>query len=209
MSQVWWKCFASNNLESKQLVRQLQVQRQRLNGHVSPVSQKYVSNMSTSQVDEKPYTPTGKIKNKILTLKQTKDIIEEIYESKNKYDVTCMENRIPRETMEQHMYTYLNQKYGLKSLILEMASALHHSVLKYADEDNECAVFYKIVKNEIDEEFRFVQQQLKESVADLLRVHLKGKYQSKLDSDIQVIYQKKMESVLVVCFFIVSVIKHD
>ncbi len=82
-----------------------------------------------------------------------------------------------------------------------MASALHHSVVKYKEEDNECAVFYKIIKNEVDEEFRFVQKQLKETVADLLKVHLKGKYQSKLDSEVQMMYQKKIESVLVVCLY--------
>ena len=49
-----------------------------------------------------------------LTLKQMKDIIEEIYTSKSKYDQRCIEAKLPRETMEQHMYTYLNQKYGLK-----------------------------------------------------------------------------------------------
>lgn len=49
-----------------------------------------------------------------LTLKQIKDVIEEIYVSKTKYDQRCVEAKIPRETMEQHMYTYLNQKYGLK-----------------------------------------------------------------------------------------------
>jgi hypothetical protein len=49
-----------------------------------------------------------------LTLKQLKDIIEEIYISKTKYDQRCIESKLPRETMEQHMYTYLNQKYGLK-----------------------------------------------------------------------------------------------
>jgi len=52
-----------------------------------------------------------------LTLKQMKDVIEEIYNSKAKYDQRCLEAKLPRETMEQHMYTYLNQKYGLKVCI--------------------------------------------------------------------------------------------
>lgn len=56
--------------------------------------------------------------NRQLTLKQLKDIIEEIYNSKTKFDQKCYENHLPRETMEQHLYTYLNQKYGLKSLII-------------------------------------------------------------------------------------------
>lgn len=51
---------------------------------------------------------------RILTVKMLKDMIYEIYNSKESYDKKCNENRLPRETMEQHMYSYLNQKYGLK-----------------------------------------------------------------------------------------------
>ena len=55
-----------------------------------------------------------------LTLKQMKETIEEIYVSKQRNDKKYKEMKIPRETMEQHMYTFLNQKYGLKALIIEL-----------------------------------------------------------------------------------------
>lgn len=35
-----------------------------------------------------------------LTLKQLKDVVEEIYNSKTKYDKRCIESKLPRETME-------------------------------------------------------------------------------------------------------------
>jgi len=47
--------------------------------------------------------------------------------------------------------------------------------------DNSVAVFGKITRNEIDEEFRFVQKQLCDTTADLLRVHLKAKFALKSD----------------------------
>jgi Ca2+-binding EF-hand superfamily protein len=53
-------------------------------------------------------------------------------------------------------------------------------------------VFGKILRNEIDEEFRLVQKQLKETVAELLRVYLKGKYPLKRDDDITGIIKKRM-----------------
>ena len=59
-------------------------------------------------------TPVGSTAVRALTLNQLKDMIEEIYNSKSKYDQKYTEAKLPRETMEQHMYTYLNQKYGLK-----------------------------------------------------------------------------------------------
>jgi len=43
-----------------------------------------------------------------------KEVVSELYESKLKYDKMYIDSNLPRETMEQHMYTYLNQKYGLK-----------------------------------------------------------------------------------------------
>ena len=51
---------------------------------------------------------------RIFTKKMLLDIIVEIYESKKQYDMVNIENKMPNETLEQHMYSYLNQKYGLK-----------------------------------------------------------------------------------------------
>ena len=44
-------------------------------------------------------------------------MIDEIYDSKTHFDKKCIENKMPKETMEQHMYTFLNHKYGLKVYI--------------------------------------------------------------------------------------------
>eukprot|EP00937_MAST-01D_sp_MAST-1D-sp2_P001185 g1185.t1 len=119
-----------------------------------------------------------------ISLRQLKDHIEAIYASKIKFDLKCSQAQLPRETMEQHMYTYLNQRYGLKSLIVDHASAIVKAVNKCAKQDNDVAVFGKILRNEIDEEFRFVQKQLKQTVNELLRVYLKGKYPLKADREI-------------------------
>jgi hypothetical protein len=54
------------------------------------------------------------------------------------------------------MYTYLNQKYGLKSLIIEWASTLINGIRSYLRDDHEVTLFGKILKNECDEEFRFI-----------------------------------------------------
>ena len=68
-----------------------------------------------------------------LTLKQLKDMIEEIYTSKSKYDQKYADAKLPRETMEQHMYTYLNQKYGLKVLIFFLS--LNVVVMNFSEFD--------------------------------------------------------------------------
>ena len=48
--------------------------------------------------------------------------------------------------MEQHLYTYLNQKYGLKSLIVEHASAVIRASNKYEAVDNDVAVIVKMLR---------------------------------------------------------------
>ena len=123
-----------------------------------------------SKVNKENLKTPVQINARTLTLKQMKDTIEEIYVSKQKIDKKYREMKIPRETMEQHMYTFLNQKYGLKNLIIEWAGSLITGIKNYAYEDNDVAVFGKILKNECDEEFVFVQSQIKNTILELFKV---------------------------------------
>jgi hypothetical protein len=52
------------------------------------------------------------------------------------------------------MYTDLNQRYGLRQLILEWAASIISAVKKYSKEDHEVCLFGKILRNECDEDFR-------------------------------------------------------
>ena len=61
---------------------------------------------------------------KPLSIKIAKDIINELYNSKVNYDKICLENKLPNETLEQYMYIFLNNKYGLKNLVLDWASII-------------------------------------------------------------------------------------
>jgi hypothetical protein len=54
------------------------------------------------------------------------------------------------------MYTYLNQKYGLKNLIVEWSVAIVNGVATHFQDDHDINLFGKILKNDCDEEFRFI-----------------------------------------------------
>ncbi len=86
------------------------------------------------------------------------------------------------------MYTYLNQRYGLKNLIIEWAAAIIAGIKKFSKEDHDVALFGKILRNECDEEFRFIQQTVKETVFALLRAVIKEKYPSKSEDSINKIH---------------------
>merc|ERR1719162_2081858 len=160
----------------------------------SSKSSKPTSRRTNSAKPASVSAKAGKMVVRDLSLKQLKHHINAIFASKLAFDKKCKDAHLPRETMEQHMYTYLNQKYGLKSLIIEWASAVMAAVKKFSDEDNDVAVFGRILRNEIDEEFRIVQKQLKDTVAELLRVYLKGKHPLKSEDEVSKLLNKRIKS---------------
>ena len=101
-----------------------------------------------------------------------------------KFDLKCEEGKQAKETMEQYMYTYLNQRYGLKNLIIEWAAAIIAGIKKYSKDDHEVALFGKILRNECDEEFRFIQQTVKETVFALLKAVIRERYPTKSEEHI-------------------------
>lgn len=106
-----------------------------------------------------------------------------MYAQKIKFDKKCEDSRAPKETMEQYMYTYLNQKYGLKSLIVEWAASIINAVKTYLREDHEVTLFAKILKNECDEEFRLIQNHVKDTLLTLVRVIYRDKYPLKSETE--------------------------
>lgn len=131
--------------------------------------------------------PTGVVgptQARTLTLKQLKDHIQDMYLQKQKFDEKCNENKLPKETMEQYMYTYLNQRYGLKNLIIEWAAAIINGIKKYSMEDSDVALFGKILRNECDEEFRFVHNEVKSAVLEILKDKIKKKFKHKTENEI-------------------------
>ena len=73
--------------------------------------------------------------------------MNEIYVSKAKHNMLCLDSGIPMETMEAHMYTFLNQKYGLKAMTVEWAMSIVNGIKKYGQDDAEVATFGKILRN--------------------------------------------------------------
>ena len=129
---------------------------------------------------------------KPLSIKITKDIINELYNSKVNYDKICLENKLPNETLEQYMYIFLNNKYGLKNLVLDWASAIINAIKLYSNEDCEINLFGKILRNEQEENSRLILIKLKENIAELLEYYYKSKYPLKSKEEIDnIMYQKK------------------
>jgi hypothetical protein len=74
------------------------------------------------------------------------------------------------------LFTYLNQRYGLKGLIVENASQIIDAVKFYASADIEVMLFGKILKHCIDEQFWHILQKNKDSVHSLVTFYLRERY---------------------------------
>jgi hypothetical protein len=129
--------------------------------------------------------------NRVFTIKMMKEIINDIYHSKEEFDKKSDENKLPKETMEQHMYTYLNQKYGLKTIIIEWASNIINGIKIFSSEDSEICLFGKILRNEIEEDARFIYSRLQQSILEYLKYYFKSKHPYKSAKDLNNMLKEK------------------
>lgn len=107
---------------------------------------------------------------KLLTLSHLRTIFRDLFASKKAHDLKCMQNGLPLETLEQYLYTFLSTRFGLKNLVVEWIDAILSAVAHFSKDDHEIALFGKILQNEIDEEFRVVQSEVRRTLGELIKV---------------------------------------
>jgi hypothetical protein len=131
---------------------------------------------------------------RLISINECKEIIKQIYDSKviaNEKSLQGVGN-LPFETVEQHTYRILEKKYGLRSLAVGHAGMLLKALEIYSNEDNEISVFSKIFNNEIEEDFRFVQEELLKSIRELTMVQLMGRNPLKDSAHLQRLLEEKI-----------------
>ena len=136
------------------------------------------SNKSNSIVIVRPHN---------LTKEQLLQLIDEIYRSKSISNQKCEELGKPIETMEQHLYKFLNQKFGLKSLTIEYASAIIKGIKDYSNSNSEICLFGMILRNELEENTINILNQIKIVMNDTLNYFLTEKYPNKNIGEITIL----------------------
>ena len=155
-----------------------------------------IENLETINYYLNTYSNINTNKQQIMTLKTLKDFINELYSSKSQYDIKCIQNKLPKETLEEHMYTLLNKKYGLKNLIIEWAKNIIAGIKYYSKKDSYVLLFGKIMRNEQEEDARFIIQKVAESIEELLLYYIKKQNPLKLTNEINKLFEKKKKSEL-------------
>jgi hypothetical protein len=112
-----------------------------------------------------------------MTINETKEITSQLFDSKAIANTKSHKTSggLPLETMEMHTYRVMEKKYGLRSLAAEHTGALLTAIQRYSSQDNDILLFMKVFSNEVEEEFREVQCELRRSIIDLFRVQLMSK----------------------------------
>ena len=109
----------------------------------------------------------GNVQNKALSIQTLLETINEIYKSKKNQE--NKNSSLPNETMEQHLYRYLNNKFGVKQIVIEKAMNIIESLEKYSSENSEVCLFTKIMRNEIDEGSIEINNQLKKNLGKITK----------------------------------------
>ncbi len=81
----------------------------------------------------------------------------------------------PRETMEQHLLAYLTNKYGVRQLITQWLTSILAAVEHFSPLDAQTALFGKVLRNEVEEEFEEAQLRVKTTASSLLQSILQVK----------------------------------
>ena len=135
-------------------------------------------------------------KQQIISLKSLKDFINELYLSKSQYDLKCTQFKLPKETLEEYMYTFFNKKYGLKSIIIEWAKNVINGIKYYSKKDSSVLLFGKIMRNEQEEDARFIIEKISQNIEELLLYYIKRQNPLKSINLVNKIFEEKKNSEL-------------
>ena len=127
------------------------------------------------------------------TLKQLKEVIDDVCGAKARNDARRSKHRQAKETMRQHLYTYLNHKFGVKSVISDWADSIIAATDKFQDEDCDVAAFGRALRNMVDEEYLRRGKAIATTVRDMLRAYLASKHPHLNDQQLAQRHREKMD----------------
>jgi Ca2+-binding EF-hand superfamily protein len=96
--------------------------------------------------------------------------------------------------MEEFMYTYLNQKYGLKNMVIEWATNIINGIRTFSPGDTEISLFGKILQNELEESSQLLITNVKENINSIIMSALRAEYPFKSEIELKKIKKKYIKN---------------
>ena len=106
-----------------------------------------------------------------LAKQELKDLMSLIYSSKVKQDLSRGDSG-SKETITQHMFSCLAEKFKSRARSIQKASEIVNSIKKHLD-DVDVLLFAKILKQDCDENYRFLHDQVRETITEMVKEHTK------------------------------------
>lgn len=109
-------------------------------------------------------------KSSTATLAELKSTIRDIFVSKQKQDSLHLKSRLPKETLEQHVFTYFinKQHVGNKDTVRSTVEGFFKSVYAHKSVDLDVSIFDQIINSELDEAYWYEHQKLNATVYDAI-----------------------------------------
>jgi len=98
--------------------------------------------------------------------------------------------------MEEYMYTYLNQKYGLKNMVIEWATNIINGIRTFSKEDTEISLFGKILQNELEENCKLLIDNIKQNVNTIIMNILRVENPFKNEDELNTIKNNYIKTVI-------------
>ena len=104
--------------------------------------------------------------------------------------------KLPNETLEEYMYTYLYKKFGLKTIVIDWARNVIQGIKDYSKKDSMVLLFGKILKNEQEEDAQYILKTVLKNIQELLKFYLKKQNPLKSIAEVEAIFEMKKRSEL-------------
>lgn len=140
----------------------------------SPTRKEMSQTMPVKENDKKKYIPNTPLYSKQISKEALLELIDDIYKSKLNANAKSAKMKQPFETLEQHMYRFLNNKYGLKSITIDMASKIIGAIKNFSKSNSEICMFGMILRNELEENTINIANQIKIILEEALTYFLKN-----------------------------------
>lgn len=131
-----------------------------------PVSVTHPADISyPAQVDKRGIRPPPDV----MPLEELRALLKVFFDSKRRYDEANSSAKLPEETVEQHIYTFLFGRTSNNEEIKKTIASLFSSLRYYAPTELDVEVFSLILRHECDEGYWTVFSALKSKVFDSIQ----------------------------------------
>lgn len=108
---------------------------------------------------------------KAYSKKQVKALVHDIMTTKAAFDEKAESSDGLPQLLEEFLYVYFKQKYGIKDLILVEMTSLMEQIKYVSPKSAEVRAFKGMLKNEIDEKFYWLLQEIKKNMISNLDLY--------------------------------------